>query len=159
MTTPSSAGRQCIVVALDGSPLAETALPKALMLAKLPAAEVILLHVIASIQNVIEDSEPITIDEQWDSAKRGGLRYLESICTRLEWRDLNVRVAVEMGPPADTIVDFARAQAAEWIVLSTHGRSGVRRWVYGSVADKVLHAARTTVVLVRAGWPAADASE
>jgi nucleotide-binding universal stress UspA family protein len=158
MSMPSSVARQSIVVALDGSPLAEIALPKALMLAKLPAAEVILLHVIAPIANVIEDVGRIALDEQWDNEKRRGLRYLESICSRLEWRDLNVRAAVEMGPPADTILDFARAQAADWIVLSTHGRSGVRRWVYGSVADKVLRAARTTVVLVRAGWPNAEAS-
>jgi len=54
------------------------------MLATLPAAEVILLHVIASIENVIVDGEPITIDELWDSAKRRGLRYLESVCSRLE---------------------------------------------------------------------------
>jgi nucleotide-binding universal stress UspA family protein len=159
MTTPSSAGRQAIVVALDGSPLAETALPKALMLAKLPAAEIILLHVIPPTPSVIEDGARIALDEQWESEKRRGLQYLASICSRPEWRDLNVRAAVEMGPPADTILDFARAQAAEWIVLSTHGRSGVRRWVHGSVAEKVLHAARTTVVLVRAGWPGAEAAE
>jgi len=108
---------------------------------------------------VIGDGERAAIDEQWDNERRRALQYLESVCSRLEWRDVNVRVAVEMGAPADTILDFARKQAAEWIVLSTHGRSGVRRWVYGSVADKVLRAARTTVVLVRAGWPGAQASE
>lgn len=142
---------QCILVPLDGSPLAELALPEALALAKLPESKVILLHVISTIEDVIPDGEAIAIDQQWETRKIRALNYLKSICARPDWKHLNVHVAVEMGTPADVILDFASKHGVDRIVMSTHGRTGLNRWVYGSVADKVLGAADRTVVLVRAG--------
>lgn len=138
---------------LDGSPLAELALPEALALAKLPESSVTLLHVIPPIEDVISDGEVITIDQQWENRRIHAIRYLESICTRSDWRNVKVAVAVEMGVPAEVIVDFARNHKIDRIVMSTHGRTGINRWVYGSVADKVLRAADRTIVLVRAGSP------
>ena len=127
------------------------------------AAEVILLHVIAPTRDhVLEDGERIALDEQWgrrETRDPSDCGISRVSCSRLEWRDLNVRGAVEHGIAGGHDSRFRRALAAEWIVLSTHGRSGVRRWVYGSVAAKVLRAARTTVVLVRAGWPGAEAAK
>ena len=64
-----------------------------------------------------------------------------------------MRIAVGMGKPADVILDFARKHHVDRIVMCTHGRTGIYRWVYGSVANKVLHAADRTAVLVRAGSP------
>ncbi|MBZ5659351.1 MAG: universal stress protein [Acidobacteriia bacterium] len=144
---------QSILVPLDGSPLAELALPEALALAKLPESSVTLLHVIPPIEDVISDGEVITIDQQWENRRIHAIRYLESICTRSDWRNVKVAVAVEMGVPAEVIVDFARNHKIDRIVMSTHGRTGINRWVYGSVADKVLRAADRTIVLVRAGSP------
>ena len=70
---------QCILVPLDGSPLAELALPEALALAKLPESKVILLQVISSIDDVLSDGEAIAIDQQWETRKIRALRYLKSI--------------------------------------------------------------------------------
>jgi len=81
------------------------------------------------------------------------MHYLENICTRPDWKNVKVAVAVEMGIPAEVILDFARKNKIDRIVMTTHGRTGINRWVYGSVADKVLRAADRTVVLVRAGSP------
>jgi len=144
---------QRILVPLDGSLLAELALPEALALAKLPESRVTLLHVIPPIEDVISDGEVITIDQQWENRRIHGMRYLQSICTRPDWKNVKVGVAVEMGIPAEVILDFARKHKIDRIVMSTHGRTGVNRWVYGSVADKVLRGADRTVVLVRAGSP------
>src|SRR6187402_2620000 len=146
-------GGKLIVVPLDGSTVAEAALPIALEMAALPKAEVTFLHVVEPPERVIGDGEDITIDQQWENEKRRWCEYLDSLRSRPEWQVCDVEMAVEMGKPAETILEFADAHKAAYIVMSTHGRSGVRRLVFGSVADKVLHAARTTVVLVRAGSP------
>ena len=149
---------QRILVPLDGSPLAELALPEALALAKLPESRVTLLHVIPPIEDVISDGELITIDQQWESRRIHAMHYLEKICERPDWKHVNVDVAVEMGIPAETILDFAQRHKIDRIVMTTHGRTGINRWVYGSVADKVLRAADRTVVLVRAGTPTGSQS-
>lgn len=149
---------QSILVPLDGSPLAELALTEALALANLPESRVTLLHVIPPIEDVISDGDVITIDQQWENRRIHAIRYLESIRTRPDWKNTKVGVAVEMGIPAEVILDFARNHKIDRIVMSTHGRTGINRWVYGSVADKVLRAADRTVVLVRAGSPVGSQS-
>jgi nucleotide-binding universal stress UspA family protein len=145
--TPSPRG---ILVPLDGSPLAELALTEAIALSKLPDTDVILLQVVPPIDEVIMlGLQEITLDQQWESQKEQALRYLRSVSARPEWHGVPVNVAVEMGKPADTILAFAEKHGIGRIVMSTHGRTGLGRWVFGSVADKVLRATNTTVVLVR----------
>ncbi len=145
--------RQRVLVPLDGSKLAELALPEALTLAKLPDSEVTLLQVVPPIEEVITDGEEFAIDQQWERRKSSALRYLRGICARAEWRGVRTQVAVEMGGPAETILEFAQKHDIDRIVMASHGRTGLGRWVYGSVADKVLRAADRTVVLVRVGRP------
>jgi len=144
-------GGKPIVVPLDGSAVAEAALPVALEMAALPKVEVTFLQVIEPPERVIGDGERITIDQQWETEKCRACEYLDGLRSRPEWQVCDVEIAVEMGKPAETILEFADARKAAYIVMSTHGRSGVQRLVYGSVADKVLRSARTTVVLVQAG--------
>ena len=86
-------------------------------------------------------------------AKAAALQYLNGVRSRPEWRSVHTQVAVEMGRPAETILDFAEKHDIDRIVMASHGRTGLGRWVYGSVADKVLRAADRTVVLVRVGRP------
>ena len=145
--------QQRVLVPLDGSELAERALHEALTLAKLPDSEVILLQVVPPIEEVITDGEEFSIDQQWERRRSGAARYLNGICARPEWRSVHTQVAVEMGRPAETILDFAQKHHIDRIVMASHGRTGLGRWVYGSVADKVLRAADRTVVLVRVGRP------
>ena len=148
--------RQHLLVTLDGSELAELALREALALAKLPETDVTLLQVVPPIEEVIADGEEFAIDQQWERRKNSTLRYLNGVCGRPEWRGIHTHVVVEMGKPAETILDFAQRHNIDPIVMASHGRTGLGRWVYGSVADKVLRAADRTVVLVRAGRPLDD---
>jgi nucleotide-binding universal stress UspA family protein len=141
-----------LLVPLDGSELAESALSEALSLAKVLNAEVILLQAVPAAENVIRvGGTTISIDEQWQARKDRAVQYLDSICNRPEWRQVSMRIEVEMGHPADTILDYSAQHGVERIVMATHGRTGMSRWVLGSIAEKVLHAADRTVVLVRAG--------
>lgn len=150
-----------ILVTLDGSPLAEQVLPhvKALIEGR-PDAAVFLL----SIAQVIDPGAasamlyPIAvypgrpIDEQ---AERRRLEdelcnYLRSIELQLNVNGNAINSEVRFGQPAEEIIGYAHDIHADLIAMSTHGRSGLARWAYGSVADRVLHAAECPVLLVRA---------
>jgi nucleotide-binding universal stress UspA family protein len=140
-----------ILVPLDGSELAELALADALSLAQLNEAEVVLLQVISPFEYIAGDTAPMGfVDELVKAHQDAALRYLEEIIGREECRNLRVRLAVEIGIPAETIIDYAHREPIDLIVMATHGRSGLRRWVYGSVADKVLRGSDIPVLLVRA---------
>ncbi len=141
-----------ILVPLDTSELAELALEDAFGMAHLNQAQLTLLHVIPPIESVLaaETGHPIFIDQQWDSHKNLALRYLTDICKRHQCPEIAPHIVVEMGLAAETIIEYARSHAVDLIVMATHGRSGLPRWVYGSVADKVLRGANVPVLLVRA---------
>jgi nucleotide-binding universal stress UspA family protein len=149
-----------ILVPLDGSELAELALADAFSLAQLNSAEVILLQVISPFEYIVGDTVPMAFTDELVKAQQdAALSYLENVSRREEWRNLRVHLAVEIGTPAETIIDYAHREPIDLIVMATHGRSGLRRWVYGSVADKVLRGAALPVLLVRAhpipekAWP------
>jgi nucleotide-binding universal stress UspA family protein len=150
-----------ILVTLDGSPLAEQVLPHVeALIENRPEAQVFLL----SIAQVIDPAAasamlyPIAvypgrpIDEQ---AERRRLEdelcnYLRSIELQLNQNGNTVNSEVRFGRPAEEIIGYAHDIQADMIAMSTHGRSGVARWAYGSVADRVLHSAECPVLLVRA---------
>jgi len=143
-----------ILVPLDGSPRAEFALNEVGAIAELTDSPVTLLHVVPTIEDVIYGAgEVFTVDQQWERRKACALEYLKSISRRPEWQKVKREIAVEMGNPAEVILDFAQKQNIDRIVMTTHGRTGITRWEwpFGSVAQKVLQAANRTVVLVRAG--------
>ena len=141
---------RAILVPLDGSPLAEGVLREAAALARALGAPVVLLSVVARRDEVLQSGTMrIAVDEMFAAERDHALTYLREVASRPIWAGVTTRVAVEAGNAAETIVDYARAQDVDRIVMATHGRSGVTRWVFGSVAEKVLHAADRTVVLVR----------
>lgn len=140
-----------ILVPLDGSELAEVALMDALALARLSLAEVTLLKALLPTEGVIEIGahDAIYVDKIWQINKKQSLEYLESVRDRINNEPIKIHVAVEMGPAAETIINYARKHFVDLIVMATHGHSGLKRWVYGSVADKVLRGSFLSVLLVR----------
>ena len=135
---------QQILVPLDGSPLAERALPLARVLAKAGQAQLILLRVI---------SPPTGHDPgDADGSVEAVTTYLRDQAARLT--DVRgVETAVAVGDAADAILDQAERRPADLVVMSTHGRSGIGRWVYGSVADAVMRRSPVPVFLVPADCP------
>jgi nucleotide-binding universal stress UspA family protein len=144
-----------ILIPLDGSELAELALTDAVAIAHLSHAEITLLHVVPPLESglTMDPTHPIYVDQQWSSQKLSALEYLNSVCKRLGNGFYKIHKAIEIGPAAETIIDYAHQHPIDLIVMSTHGRSGLKRWVYGSVADKVLRAAGVPVLLIRADVP------
>jgi len=142
-----------ILLALDGSPLAEAAVPHARALAKAFGARVTLLSVVQPVgiypqSGVVGPvvSIALNVEEEMESMRR----YLRTIAEQFEAEGINVEEVVREGDAASQICDYAHESRADLIVMSTHGRSGVQRWVYGSVADKVLRGAKVPILLIRA---------
>jgi len=139
-----------ILAPLDGSDIGEAALPYAETIATNSRASVSLLQVI---------SPPGTVEANllggpdWRKFVKAmhdaGENYLKSVAERLSGRGVKVIYEVATGDPADKIVEYAKDKGINLIAMSTHGRTGVARWVLGSVADKVLHGARIPILLVR----------
>jgi nucleotide-binding universal stress UspA family protein len=142
-----------ILVPLDGSELAASVLPHAEAVAKQSDAgliEVILLAVCdPTMPATYYAPAPYNWDEQVKSWKRRDEQYLAKIEKRLRDSGLNVRSEVLIGKPAEAIVEYASENRVSLIVMSTHGRSGPGRWVFGSVTEKVLHGVATPILLVR----------
>jgi len=137
-----------ILVPLDGSELAEKALGHAEELAKTYDAEIILFQVapLMHVYGVAELVTPFVVD---DKQKEAAERYLTNLTNELKKRGFKVTTKVKIGlQVAAEIIDFAKENGVDLIIMCTHGRSGITRWVLGSVAHKVLTRAETPVLLV-----------
>jgi nucleotide-binding universal stress UspA family protein len=136
-----------ILVPLDGSQLAEQAVPAASALAGKTDAEIILMTSIAPGERWAGDET----SERWrENEQATAEMYLESLAERLKQNGVRVRVCVVWGRAAVAITATVDEEGADVIAMSTHGRSGLVRWVIGSVADKVLRTTRKPLLLVHA---------
>ncbi len=149
-----------ILIPLDGSQLAEQVLPYLKALIECQSAEIHLLSVAPVIDNVAAAVMlyPLYV-YRGQLADEGAERkrieteltnYLRGIARDLEQAGARVRCFVRFGSPADEILSYASEHRIELIAMCTHGRSGLARWAYGSVADRVLRASSCPVLLVRA---------
>ncbi len=144
-----------ILVPLDGSELAERALGPALALARAVNSNVYLLRVVAAGEPMPESMRPT--GEQVEAAftatdleeKGEAEAYLQSVFSKFENTRLFFDVQTTSGDVADTIVTYADDNHIDLIVISSHGRSGLGRWLHGSVAEKVLRGATCATLIVR----------
>ena len=142
------------LVPLDGSKESEAIIPHIEELASRLEAEVVLLHVMAPTYFVYsipgESIQMPFTPEDMERFKAKAEHYLETVIAALKNRGINARAEVAVGAAADEIIRFADEIQADIVAMSTHGRSGISRWAFGSTADKVLHAGNIPVLLVRA---------
>lgn len=153
-----------IVVPLDGSKLAECALPHVEELAKnCSTKEVILVTVTERIvgrMRVAQYIQPVgplpppksvtKVPVAIGKKQRQGQRYLNRIAKGLQKEGIKVLTEVLLGNPAEEIASFAEHDGADLIIMASHGRSGPSRWAYGSVTDKVFRASCVPVLMIRA---------
>jgi nucleotide-binding universal stress UspA family protein len=149
-----------ILIPLDGSQLAEQVLPHVRALIECQGAEIHLLSVAPVIDNVAASVMlyPLYVYREQladEAAERKRIEteltnYLQGIARELELAGASACCVVRFGSPADEILSYASEHRVELIAMCTHGRSGLARWAYGSVADRVLRAASCPVLLVRA---------
>jgi nucleotide-binding universal stress UspA family protein len=139
-----------LLVPLDGSTLAECVLPHVIAFAPVSIARVTLLHVMQQAQGGTPAVDPI----EWHLQKQNAERYLDQIVSQLNNAGVTAveRVILE-GSPANTVIDFARTNNVDLIVLSTHGQSGLSGWNVSSVVQKILLRSYKSILLVRAYVP------
>lgn len=137
-----------VLVTLDGHPYSERVLPYAKALADAIAGEIILLTVPEVPAPEFYGPMSDAVKDLRREAEAKAWRYLNRVARRLREAGTNVRPLVTGSRPAQTIVEVSKAEDADLIMLTTHGRGGVERILMGSVADRVVHHADRPVFLV-----------
>lgn len=136
-----------IIVPLDGSPLAEVALPYAEEIAGKMESEVILLTVITSEETEDYHTHYTYMSKMVDITQRQIGKYLKEP----EKTVIKVGTATRVGNPAEGILDYINKGHQCLVVMATHGHSGISRWAMGSVADKVVRSdMKQPLLLIRA---------
>ena len=145
-----------ILVPLDGSELSEAILDHVVTIAKgCQVAEVILIRVREPLDNSVRATLDPEIAEELDQAYNDeAAGYLKKIASKLDKKGVSVKIEVLEGNPAEEIIKYSKEDKIELIVMSTHGRSGFSRLVFGSVANKVLRQTEVPVLLRPAGHKA-----
>ncbi len=142
-----------ILMPLDGSEAGEAAVPYVRELAQQIEMEVVLLQVIASGQQVhtVGGLDYFNFPEQLVERMRlEASAYLEKVRAQLTGTKTIVRCEIKSGNAAQEIVKFSDENDVRLVAMSSHGHSGIQRWVLGSVSYKVLHNGKTPLLLVRA---------
>lgn len=122
-----------ILIPLDGSALSEQALPVGFSVAEANGAIVHLMRVHESSSESTQTTVQSYLDE----------------CAAKQDDGVEVQTAVIHGSPASSIIDYVEKNEIDLVVLATHGRRGVHRWVYGSVTEKILRGVERNILVVR----------
>jgi nucleotide-binding universal stress UspA family protein len=150
-----------IMVPLDGSELAECVLSHVEAIAKgCGTREVVFVRAVEPVTlpigtvgdgPVITEADAEKTRKEIDArAKVNARDYLAQVAKRVKLGSSKVQTAVITGKVAESLAEYATKNNADLIVIATHGRSGISRWVWGSVADRLLRSACVPVLMVRA---------
>ena len=145
---------QKIMVPLDGSELAECVLPHVEAIAGGCQVKDIIfvrvvepLHLRGGVETGFSPEERQRLEaESMDVARN----YLNQVISRSKYDEIGARSEVLFGTVTDTLADYAENNDIDLIIIATHGRSGISRWVWGGVADRLLRSACVPVLIVRA---------
>jgi nucleotide-binding universal stress UspA family protein len=139
-----------IMIPLDGSELAEAAVDPALAIAESMGAEVILFRVAQPVPRTQKLAEmPDVFNDVVAATYREAEDYLKDLQGRLAYEHISIEYRPAAEGIARQILDFAAQHDVDLIVLSSHGRTGVDRWIHGNVAQKVLTGCTCSTLVVR----------
>ena len=145
-----------ILVPLDGSGLAEKAIAPAMEIATAMSQQkdmetpvhITLLRAVSPMAMLAAD--PYLYDEMMRMNVDEAMAYLNAVASTMTNLPAVVTKETINGSPADAIVQYAEEKGIDLIIMSSHGRTGSSRWVYGSVAEKVMHHATCATAIIRA---------
>jgi len=148
-----------IMVPLDGSELAECVLPQVEMIARdcQGSPKITLIRVVTPLKlyggfdfgGVAEYISPEQIQRLEDDARNSAQLYLAGQVKRLTADGINAEPKVVFGLASESLTEYAEQNGVDLIVIATHGRSGIREWFWGSVAERVLKTSRIPILMVR----------
>jgi len=150
-----------IMVPLDGSELAECVLPHVdgfvsgcqiktvIFVRVIEPARYLVVSPTASPQfsQTMQENAKMMEEEEKSSAAK----YLKGVLSRVKQGEIKYKTDVLVGKVADSLVDYVDTNEVDLVLIATHGRSGISRWVRGSIADRVLRSSRAPVLMIRAG--------
>jgi nucleotide-binding universal stress UspA family protein len=138
-----------ILVPLDGSELSESVLDHVIAIATgCQVPKVVLVRVREPLDDNVRKTLDPEIAVELDQAYHDeAASYLESVAKTLKQKDISLKYRVLEGDPAKEIIEYSKDNNVDLIIMSTHGRSGVSRVVFGSVADKVIRQAEIPVLI------------
>lgn len=150
-----------ILLPLDGSDLAEAAVPHAIELAKATGASVLVTRVIDSEAQILAQTAPATIEpmpsgrvtaeiarEAVEGQRNAATETLDAARRRLEAAGVQVDGIIAEGSPGEALVEMVEREGCDLVVMATHGRTGWRRAVLGSIADHVVRNTPASAVLL-----------
>ena len=142
------------MVPLDGSELAECVLPHVENLVKAEGVETVVFVRVAETffahSAASAELGEAAIKKYDAEIKAAAEKYLNQLSSRLNYGKTKIETRVLTGNAAEKLADYAAENKIGLIVIATHGRSGISRWVWGSVADRLLRSACIPVLMVRA---------
>jgi nucleotide-binding universal stress UspA family protein len=155
LTVRSDAPIRHMLITLDGSPLAEKVLKPALAAAEKFKCQVTLLHVEQPIDyspefaTQLEQAEPGLGEQYLQDLSNQPNIYLERLIHQYRSRGLPLKGAICSGPVVQAILEYAEYHDVDLIAMCTHGRTGLQRWIYGSVTEKTLRTSQRAMLIVR----------
>ena len=141
-----------ILVPLDGSPEAECVMPHLETIAKTGVKDIELISVVEPFEIPTrgrialneDDLKKITLELKSETHK-----YLDQVAARLTRAGIKVHPIILTGKPAESLIDYIGSNDIDLVIMATHGRSGLNRLFWGSVAEKVVRSVNTPVLLVK----------
>lgn len=142
---------QQILVPLDGSSLAENALPVASQLARTSGGTVTLLQAVDASYAYLSygATQPVVTQEVIEKSLTYASTYLDALLRRPDLAGVTLKKQVVLGNPATVILSMVNKLSVDLVVMSSHGYTGVKRWLLGSVAEKVVHHAPVPILILR----------
>lgn len=139
-----------MLVPLDGSALSETSLEHALALAKSGSIPgVVLLRAREPMDSGVRQRLSTDLAKKLDDAYQEEIEeYLNKISDYFKQNGITARLVAATGSPAEAILDYVRENQIDLIVMSSHGRTGIARWAFGSVTEKVLKESNVPVLVI-----------
>jgi nucleotide-binding universal stress UspA family protein len=148
---PSDILPKRILVPLDGSDSSFQAAKYAIKLAKMAQAEIIFMHAVVDPPYVEYKAAGLVIARYIEEAKRHAEMWYESLreLAAKEGVKASSETILDIGSAADSIIKYAESKKVDLIVMGTHGRTGIKRFLLGSVANAVVTHAKCSVLVVR----------
>jgi nucleotide-binding universal stress UspA family protein len=145
-----------IMVPLDGSELAECVFPHLETIAKgCESTEVIIVQAVEPLSvpygiEVWQFTSVKQVEAFETHQKTEAEKYLKKVIARLKKTGVNAKAKVIFGKAGEALSDYATKNKVDLVIIATHGRSGISRWVWGSVADRLVRSVSVPVLMVRA---------
>ena len=143
---------QKILVPLDGSPVAECVMPHIEAIAKSESSLVELITVVEPLEIPTRGGIAITdadLKQIASELRKETRQYLEGIVESLKKAGVKATYTILSGKPAETMVEYVNDNPVDLVIIATHGRSGITKWIWGSFTEKILRAVNVPILLVK----------